>query len=127
MQQQAMLLLLLALASGASAAAATPPASISWLSQPVRANATVLVSGAGFGPGSVTLRGSSCSQADVSETGAAASFVLPLGEDDEYPRYTVSIDGSNELGLNEPQVWWFQGDKGLETYNVAVGRRCSVH
>lgn len=102
----------------AGAASAAQPAEISWLSQPVRANSTVLVAGAGFGAGVVRLRSKTTNETQslkaTSVTAGAASFVLPSGGSVEHPCFAVSIDGSNELFVNDAEVWWYQGDLGRD-------------
>jgi hypothetical protein len=92
-------------------------AQISWVSHPVRANATVMVSGSGFGAGKVQLRRAGSVPLDLVAThvsAAAAAFVLPPAAGVDYPHWSVSIDGSNELGINAPEVWWWQGDLGRD-------------
>ena len=126
-----------ALQLGAAASAMSPPirdglptasapspsagtTQISWLSHPVRANDTVLVSGSGFAANcSARLRsadGSGQSVSLVAHCSAdAASFVLPAATGHQpFPQWSVSIDGSNELVTNEPEVWWWQGDLGKD-------------
>ena len=101
----------------AAAAAGGAAVEISWLSHPVRTNATVLVAGSGFSGGKVQLRRGRGGEAEVlqltatSVSDSAATFVLPAaagGGGDGFPSWNVSIDGSNELAVNAPEVWWWQ-------------------
>ena len=109
------------------AACASGKATLDWVSHPVLPGDTVMVSGGGFSDSPVVTlaplgscagtRSTSLSPTDVSANGLM--FRLPnrtarcLNRDqDPYDRYTVSVDGSDAIPLNEPDVWWFLGDQG---------------
>ena len=86
---------------------------LSWVSHPLRPGETAIVSGGELKNSSVILlknhAGSKMADAiDASTT--ALKFTLPPGSAVE--AWDLSIDGSDPLPINLPDVWWWQGDAG---------------
>ena len=107
-------------AMAARAAPSPAAARVNWLSHPVRANETVLVSGAFGADASFVLRPGRGPSVTISagQTDAhTASFVLPAstlasaaGGEEEEVYAAWQVDGGR--WLNTPDIWWFQGDLG---------------
>ena len=90
-------------------------ASLNWMSQLIAANETVLLAGGGFNTSSVVqltrpgMPTITTNPLHVSEV--ALSFILPAAVSSL--SWGVTVDGSNELWLNAPEIWWWQGDLGV--------------
>ena len=103
---------------------------VTWASDPVRPDETVLVRGDGFGshPAVSFCRvadGLSAGPAQISESAwttlptlqasaDALKFTIPAGEQPGLYAFRVVVDGvpSRPVLLNAPQCWWLQGDAG---------------
>ena len=86
---------------------------INWMAH-AAGNETVLIAGAGFKTSS-TVRLTRPDAATVTVkpwhvSDSALSFVLPASV--SHSAWNVSVDGSNAMWLNAPEVWWWQGDLG---------------
>lgn len=90
------------------------PATINWVSDPLRAGEIGMVAGGGFTNASkVTLTdssGNTAVAAALDVTDAALKFAMPAGSAQQV--YDVSVDGSAPYPINVPDVWWWQGDNG---------------
>lgn len=103
----------------AKPAGALVKSTVNWVSSPTKHGDTVLVNGGGFAEGAtVTL-----TAADGTKTTAKALDVLPTGlkvklppmpagAASDFAAYDISIDGSDSLPVNVPDIWWWQGDGG---------------
>ncbi|HEY3322407.1 MAG TPA: hypothetical protein VGP72_18235 [Planctomycetota bacterium] len=119
---------LLVLVVSTIATAAQPPV-ITWASDPVRPDETVLLRGGGFGTQPVVefarLEDSDPSAKDqpalswtklpvLQASDDALKFVIPADARPGVFTCRVVVDGaaSSPVFLNRPDVWWFQGDAG---------------
>jgi len=102
------------LLSAAVCATHAAPATVNWVSDPLRPGGIGLIAGGGFTAASkVTLTdsaGKATVAAAVDVSDAALKFTMPATT--EQQAYDVSVDGSAPYPINVPDVWWWQGDQG---------------
>ncbi len=118
-------------ASGADVPAAAGPAvpQISWASDPVRPDETVLLRGVGFGPRPAVefARLDDVDPAGAHQSAQAWVRLPALQPADDALKFTIPADArpgvfacrvvaegarSEPVLLNRPEVWWLQGDQG---------------
>ncbi|MBI5834958.1 MAG: hypothetical protein HZB16_21865, partial [Armatimonadetes bacterium] len=95
---------------------------ISWASDPVRPNETVLLRGAGFGAAPAVEfahlpEGAARRLPAVQPADDALKFLVPADAVPGVYRVRVLADGQNSAPvlLNAPRVWWLQGDAGADS------------
>ena len=88
-------------------------ATLSWISHPLRPGETAVVSGGELTNSSVirlTSHAGSKTATAVDASTTALKFALPSGSAVE--AWDLSIDDSNPIPINLPDIWWWQGDAG---------------
>ncbi|MDO5319217.1 MAG: glycosyl hydrolase family 28-related protein [bacterium] len=96
---------------GLGASAAEKPV-VTWAAYPVGAGDHVVVHGGGWGEGvRIEADGKSLQTTTLSDTGLV--FPFPAAEEKIVEGRVVNAAGASEsFALNEPTVWWMQGDGG---------------